>query len=90
MLQEKFKRELVHASKFKSPKENARKRVLVFGAGTSGHDIAWEHVKRGVGEHLLKKLTSNTSSENFLATTEVVIVPNARHTEPTSPDRAHA
>ena len=64
--------------------------MLSFGAGTSGRDIAWEHVKRGVGEYILGGLTSNTSSENFLATADVVSVPNVRHTKPTSPDWAHA
>ncbi|KAF9652136.1 FAD/NAD(P)-binding domain-containing protein [Thelephora ganbajun] len=47
---EKFKGEMIHTSKFKSAKENAGKRVLVVGAGTSGHDIAWEHVNCGAAE----------------------------------------
>ena len=52
-MQGKFKGEMVHTSKFKSAEENAGKRVLVVGAGTSGHDVAWEHVKRGAGEDFL-------------------------------------
>jgi NADPH-dependent glutamate synthase beta subunit-like oxidoreductase len=72
ILQEKFKGEMVHTSKFKSAKKNADKRVLVVGAGVSGHDIAWEHVNHGAGKHFLGRLTSNTGSENYLAVAEVV------------------
>ena len=71
MLQEKFRGEMVHTSKFKSAKENVGKRVLVVGAGTSGHDIAWEHVKHGAGEYL-ERLTSNPDGEDCLVTAEVV------------------
>ena len=71
-LQEKFRGELVHTSKFKNAKANVGKRVLVVGAGTSGHDIAWEHVKDGAGEHLLERLTSNSGPDNCLAAAEVV------------------
>ena len=41
---------MIHTSRFKSAEENAGKRVLVVGAGTSGHDIAWDHVNHGAGE----------------------------------------
>lgn len=58
-VQEKFKGEIVHTSKFKNAKENVGKRVLVVGAGTSGHDIAWEHVHCGAGKHPSKNMTSN-------------------------------
>ena len=58
VLQEIFKGEMIHTSKFKSAEENAGKRVLVIGAGTSGHDVAWEHVNHGAGEHSLGKPTS--------------------------------
>ena len=53
-MQEKFKGEMVHTSKFKSAEENAGKRMLVVGTGTSGHDVAWEHVKHDAGEHSLR------------------------------------
>ena len=59
--------------------------MLVVGAGTSGHDIAWEHVKDGAGEHL-ERLTSNANSEHCLTTAEVVSGSNATRVEPTSPD----
>ena len=62
MLQEKFKGEMVHTSKFKSAEENAGRRVLVVGAGTSGHDVAWEHVNHGAGEHSLGRPTRNSVS----------------------------
>jgi len=72
MLQDKFKGQVVHTSKFKSAKENTGKRVLVVGAGTSGHDIAWGHVHHGAGEHLLERLTTKRDSENRSTTAEVV------------------
>jgi hypothetical protein len=50
-LQEKFKGEIVHSSKFKNAKGNAGKRVLVIGAGISAHDIASDHVNHGAGKH---------------------------------------
>ena len=75
VLQEKFKGEMVHTSNFKSAEENAGKRVLVVGAGTSGHDVAWDHVNHGAGKHL-KSLTTNTGSEEPLTTAEVVSGPN--------------
>lgn len=40
-MQEKFKGEMVHTSKLKGAEENAGKWILVVGAGTSGHDVAW-------------------------------------------------
>ena len=71
ILQEKFKGEMIHTSKFKSAIGNAGKRVLVVGAGTSGHDIAWEHVNNGAGEHLQEpKLI--IGSESCLTIAEVV------------------
>lgn len=54
VLQDKFKGEMYHTSKFKSAKENAGKRVLVVGAGTSAHDIAREHVKHDAGKYFLE------------------------------------
>ena len=73
MLQEKFKGEMIHTSKFKSAEENAGKRVLVVGAGTSGHDIAWEHVNHGAGGHSLGRLTSVIHGpDSSLTTAEVV------------------
>jgi cation diffusion facilitator CzcD-associated flavoprotein CzcO len=54
---------MVHPSGFKNAKENAGKRVLVVGAGTSGHDIAWEHVNCGAGEHPPGTPISNADAE---------------------------
>ena len=71
-LQEIFKGEMVHTSKFKSAEENAGKRVLVVGAGTSGHDIAWDHVNHGAGKCLLERLATNAGSEEYPTTAEVV------------------
>lgn len=72
ILQEKFKGEMCHTSKFKSAKRNAGKRVLVIGAGNSGHDIAWDHVNHGAGKHFLMDPTPNSGSEYRLTTAEVV------------------
>ena len=77
---------MVHTSKFKSAKENIGKRVLVVGAGTSGHDIAWEHVKHGAGKYLLERPTSNTGSENCMGIAEVVSGLNVTHVKPIFPD----
>ena len=77
MLQEKFQGEMIHTSKFKNAEENAGKRVLVVGAGTSGHDIAWEHVNHGAGEHTLGRLTLIIHGpDSSLITAEVVSGPN--------------
>ena len=62
---------MVHTSQFKSAEENAGKRVLVVGAGTSGHDIAWDHVNHGAGKYL-ERLITNAGSEERSTTAEVV------------------
>jgi len=77
MLQDQFKGEMIHTSTFKGANENAGKRVLVVGAGTSGHDIAWDHVNCGAGKHSLGRPASNTSSENCSTIAEVVSGLNA-------------
>ena len=71
MSQEIFKGEMVHTSKFKSAEENAGKRVLVIGAGASGHDIAWDHVNHGAGKYL-ERLITNVGRDGRLTTAEVV------------------
>jgi len=40
----------MHSSKFISARNNAGKKVVIIGAGTSAHDVAADHVKNGVGE----------------------------------------
>ena len=72
MLQDKFKGEMIHTSSFRSAKGNAGKRVLVIGSGTSGHDVASEHVKYGAGKHILENFSSHISSEICLTIAEVV------------------
>jgi len=67
---------MIHSSKFKTAEENAGKRVLVVGAGTSGHDITWEHVNCGAGEHTSRRLISIIGFESYLTTAEVVSGPN--------------
>jgi len=49
-MQESFKGEIIHTSEFISARNNAGKKVVIIGAGTSAHDVAADHVENGVGE----------------------------------------
>ena len=40
----------MHTSEFISANNNAGKKVVIIGAGTSAHDVAADHVENGVGE----------------------------------------
>ena len=40
----------MHTSEFITAKNNAGKKVVIIGAGTSAHDVAADHVENGVGE----------------------------------------
>ena len=48
--QESFKGEIIHTSKFTNAKNNAGKRVVIIGAGSSAHDVAMDHVENDVVE----------------------------------------
>ena len=49
-MQETFKGEVIHTSEFVSAKNNAGKKVVIIGSGTSAHDVAADHVENNVGE----------------------------------------
>jgi len=48
--QEEFGGEVIHAFEYTTAKEYAGKKVVVVGAATSGHDIAFDLASHGVGE----------------------------------------
>lgn len=47
--QEEFGGEVIHAFEYKTAKKYLGKKVVVVGAATSGHDIAFDLANHGVG-----------------------------------------
>ena len=47
--QEEFEGEVIHAFEYTTAKKYAGKKVVVVGAATSGHDIAFDMANHGVG-----------------------------------------
>ena len=51
--QEEFEGEAIHAFEYTTAKKYAGKKVVVVGAATSGHDIAFDLATHGVGQYML-------------------------------------
>ena len=49
-LQEEFEGEVMHAFQFTSARKYAGKKVVVVGAATTGHDIAFDLANHGIGQ----------------------------------------
>lgn len=49
-LQEEFEGEVIHAFNYTTAKKYIGKKVIVVGAATSGHDIAFDLANHGVGQ----------------------------------------
>ena len=47
--QEEFEGEIIHAFEYTTAKKHAGKKVVVIGAATSGHDIAFDLANHDVG-----------------------------------------
>ena len=47
--QEEFEGEVIHAFEYTTAKKYTGKKVVVVGAATSGHDIAFDMANHGVG-----------------------------------------
>ena len=48
-IQDEFEGEILHSTQYKSATDHIGKKVVVVGAGTSGHDISADCVEHGVG-----------------------------------------
>ena len=51
----KYKGEVIHASAYRDSEEHSGKSVLVFGAGTSGHDIAHDLASSGASVTMIQR-----------------------------------
>ena len=49
-LQEEFEGEVIHAFHYTTAKKYVGKKVVVVGAATSGHDIAFDLATHGIGQ----------------------------------------
>ena len=49
-LQEEFGGEVIHAFGYMTAKKYVGKKVIVVGAATSGHDVAFDLANHGVGQ----------------------------------------
>ena len=63
--QENFKGEILHTTEFVSANNNAGKKVVIIGTGTSAHDVAEDHVKNGVGEIVRYHLVDSAEDAQF-------------------------
>jgi len=48
--QEEFGGEVIHAFEYTTAKKYVGKKVIVVGAATSGHDVAFDLANHGVGQ----------------------------------------
>ena len=49
-LQEEFGGDVIHAFEYTTAKKYVGKKVIVVGAATSGHDVAFDLANHGVGQ----------------------------------------